>query len=240
MDERTSLLLITFVIILVILFLIRFRSSAGVEVSILDWLRLRLWGSNVEAGEQPPETPPSSSITMVGGDLVGRDKVTIVQDPDSRTLPQSRAALRLVLLDRQGGETNDLAVELRSSGFPHDAIFRFALVNDQAGSATKGLVARLDIYWRGSLPNKAIKVAPYSTPQGWTLASSHLTQDHPIVFTLRSPDIMAVHNHPFEWSRIRLIIPERIEGNFLLKYSLSTFDPPIPFQGDLRVHLHYL
>ena len=240
MDERTLLVILAFVIILVFSFLARFRSSAGIEVSLFKWLQLHLWGSNAPTGESPQSAGTNSGITMVGGDLVGRDKVTIVQPPVGSDPARPSPALRFLLVDRQGTYSKEVTVQLRSSGFPHDAIFRFVLVNDQTASAAKGVVARLEVFWRGSAPHHAVKVAPFSTPEGWAIGASHLTQDKPIVLTLSSPDILAIPGHPHEWSKVRLTIPERLDGHFLLKYSLSTFEPPLPFEGELRVHLHYV
>ena len=239
-DNQTTFIIAAAIVLVVVLYLLRYRGTGEAEITLWDRIRFRVKGSNPEPSPSGP-TPDLATgpTTVAGGDIVGRDKVTIIgQPPTPAPAPQPR--LRLLLVDRSGNHLQSSPVDIRADALPDQAVLRLTLINDIPNTSAMGVGIRLEIHWRGSDPTAPISLAPGSRPNGWTIQSSRITNDQPIVLTLNSPDILVFFGQPVQWQGFRLNIVERLEGHLLVYYRLSSQTPVTEAEGTLEVPLAYV
>lgn len=243
--EGTTLFLISLgvVLIVVVLFLLRFRGEGRAEVSILNWLRLKIYGSNATENKEARrsvnvDVSDSSNVTV--GDVVGRDKITNVYEQGSATTDDSKPDLVLRLWDREGNHTQDLSVPLLATSFPRDLVFRIAAANQAESTRAKGIGIRLELSWRGTPPTKAPRLSRTSIPEGWEVENPTITNSRPAVIRFYGPHLVLFNSHPRDWGNFRLRVGERLEGHFLLQYKISSHEPFSEGNGDLVLRLEYV
>ena len=238
-DTQTTVIIAAGIVLVVLLYLLRYRGTGEAEFTLWDRIRFHVKGSNPPPSTPVPDLPPPP-ITVAGGDVVGRDKVTIIGQPPTPAPPLSQPSLRLLLVDRFGNNLQSSPVSLRADSLPDQAVFRLTLINEVPNTSAKGVGIRLEIHWRGGDPTTPISLAPGSRPNGWTIETSRITNTQPIVLSFNSPEILVFFGQPVPWKGFRLNIAERLEGHLHLYYRLSSHEPATEAEGTLEVPLSYV
>lgn len=212
--EESTLFLISLgvVLLIIVLFLIQFTGEGGVELSIFKWIKLKIWEKKPQSLPEPPKMDRGSN-----------------NKPD----------LSLQLIDRRGGRSDRIQVDLRRI-FPESVDFRLALVNNAPSTKASGVAIRLEFYWRGSSPTKAPRFFRPFIPVGWEIERVNIVEDRPAVLRFSSPDIVSLHGHTHDLDNLHIQISEELKGFFLLKYTVSSFEPFSESEGDLRIDLNYV
>ena len=243
--DNASLFLIALavVLIVVVLFLLRFRSEGGAELSILNWMKLKIWGRNSTEGADSDlsvkiDASEASEVNL--GDVVGRDKITQVYGQAETMVDEDPPDLVLRLWDREANHTRDLTIPVLTTSFPRDVVFRIAAANHAESTRAKGIGIRLEFNWRGSGPKKAPRISRTSLPDGWDIENPVIVDNRPAVLRFFDADMVLFHSQPRDWGNFRIRINEKLQGYFLLQYKLSSHEPLSEAEGDLIVRIEYV
>ncbi|TET82663.1 MAG: hypothetical protein E3J37_06890 [Anaerolineales bacterium] len=229
-------------IIVILFFLLRFKGEAGTEISLFDKLKLRVWGKNKQSDDGDiPSTTVSIRESKIEGDVVAGNKFTqIVSDAHKSESSKNKPELDISFYDR------DKVIKKRISSFQRPklaqgkVVFLLALQNTTVESVVKGISIRLEFYWRGAIPSKAPSIMRLGVPSEWTVEAAKLIDSNPAVLTYNSAEKIVAYGQPEILKVPRIVINEELHGNFLIKYRVSSHDPPSQADGDLEIHIEYI
>lgn len=242
--EPSNFYLIIFAgfIIVVVLFLLRFKDEAGTEISIFDKLKLRVWGKNKQSDDEDVSTSTVSiKETNIEGDVVAGDKYTqIVSDVPKSEPSTDKPEIGLSFYDRDRNFKKRINSSQRPKLTHGQIVFLLALQNTTVDTVVKGISIRLEFYWRGAMPSKAPSIMRLGAPSEWTVEAAKLTDSNPAILTYNSAEKIVAYGQPEILKVPRITIHEELHGNFLIKYRVSSHDPPSQSDGDLEIHLEYV
>ena len=240
-NEYTIIISIVTIIVIVVLFLLRFKDEAGVEISLYNKIKLKIWGKN-----RPPDDDKSSAQPMIikdtsiKGDLVAGDKY--IQVPKNETSISSQKIsplLNVSLYDRERNITKKIISSQNSYLTYANVVYLLALQNNAPANVAKGIFLRLEFYWRGDPPSKTPYFLPLPRTSPWTIEAAKLTHSNPAVLSYSSPEELVAYKSPVTLIAPKLVITEVMLGYFLVKYQISSHDPAAQSRGDLKIQMAY-
>jgi hypothetical protein len=188
---------------------------------------------------QPASISHTTHIGQVTGP-VHSGSGDIIYTPSDEAPPTSapllpNLVLKLFKMSRDQRPEDGITLDQSSNIFPN---YKFGVVleNTQEGTVAAGIRITLRFYWRGGKPGGVPRFHAPSCP-GWKTQIDELVSEQEAELAFRDNDLRCFYRQPEKWENFRLVLPERMNGYFLVTYRVSSAEPVTDRYDQLRITL---
>lgn len=160
----------------------------------------------------------------------------------TETLPAQMSAqlpslvLRIFQMDRSRKPQDQITVNQTGSPFPQRFPFGLRLENTTASTIAREIYIRVTFSWRGEMPHGAPIFEAPRCSGGWNTEARELFNEREAVLAFQGPEARCPYGHPISWDNFQLMLPERINGYFLIQYHITSIYPQTESSGELRIN----
>lgn len=144
--------------------------------------------------------------------------------------------LKLYKMGRDRSCQDEISLNQTGKSFPQDHLFGFALENTIASTKAKDIRIRVRFANRTDT-SKSIQFLTPDQYEEWTTQVSDLVMEQEAIHTFRGTDLICLHRHPEEWGNFKLTLREQVRGHILISYDITSVQPHMEFDGQLKIHL---
>jgi hypothetical protein len=183
--------------------------------------------------------------------LVGNEseqgKAAIRKELESRLVGEIRAILENIQLKRSTipelclkligdkGYSDQIVLNQQRIGYTYGV----SLQNITKGSIpAENIDINIECHWRGNNLTFAPAFFTFDSRRmydEWSERRQELTSDQPAVLVYHGNQDRCAYGHPHDWHEFSLMLKERVDGYFLLRYHISSTSPITNSEGELRI-----